>query len=245
MAEFVTALSRFPVGHLVDLGAGHGIFARMAADLGWRVTAVDARDVRFPDDPRVRWVTADVRGFDEYDGVTVVACLGLWYHLTLADQLALVAKIAPLPIILDTHVARPDLGDHPVHATKLSGIVSEGAYSGRLYSESGKAAQATASWGNTRSFWPTPESLERQLNQAGYDVMERLLPPVAPDRDYVVARTLDGERRQQLDGLIARYNPLRPEGEAAGVAEMPATSHPAPFSVRRVVSALRRRTGRG
>ena len=34
MAEFVTALSRFPVGHLVDLGAGHGIFSRLAAPEG-------------------------------------------------------------------------------------------------------------------------------------------------------------------------------------------------------------------
>jgi hypothetical protein len=252
MAEFITALSRFPVGHLVDLGAGHGIFARLAADLGWRVTAVDVRDVRFPEDPRVRWVTTDVRDFDEFDGVTVVACLGLWYHLTLADQLALIAKIAPLPVILDTHVARPDLGDHLAHAKELSDFVSEGAHSGRLYSESGQVGQATASWGNTQSFWPTPDSLERQFREAGYDLMERLLPPVAPDREYLVAQALDGECRQQLDGLVARYNPLRPEGEAAGVfgipvtlsATRPTTLHSGPFSVRRLVSAMRRRTWR-
>jgi hypothetical protein len=262
MAEFVTALSRFPVGHLVDLGAGHGIFSRLAADLGWRVTAVDARDVRFPDDERVRWVTADVREFDEYDDVTVVACLGLWYHLTLADQLTLIAKIAPRPVILDTHVAREDLADHPVHRTKLSGFVSEGDYTGRLYSESGKASQATASWGNTQSFWPTAAGLERQLTQAGYDLLDRLVPAVAADREYLVAQTMADDARARLDELVTRYNPLRPQGElvaeaaaaapapaegARGVGAGAATLHraPASLSVRRLAGALRRGTRRG
>jgi hypothetical protein len=261
MGQFVTALSRFPVGQLVDLGAGHGIFSRIAADLGWQVTAVDARDMRFPDDARVRWVIADVRDFDAYDGVTVVACLGLWYHLTLADQLALIAKIAPRPLILDTHVARENLADHPVHPTKLSGFVSEGGYTGRLYSESGKATQATASWGNTSSFWPTAAGLERQLTEAGYDLVERLLPAVAPDRECLVAQAMSGDARARLDDLVARYNPPRPaqelaaavsaaagwDGGTAAAPSHPAPSHPAPASssVKRLVGALQLRTRRG
>ena len=56
IALFTDLLGRFPAGRLVDLGTGHGIFARVAADLGWDVTGVDARDERFPADPRISWL---------------------------------------------------------------------------------------------------------------------------------------------------------------------------------------------
>lgn len=169
IAEFIAALSRFPTGHLLDLGAGHGLFSRVAADLGWRVTAVDARDVRFPEDSRVNWVVSDIRDFTGYEDVSVVACLGLWYHLTLADQLALLRRIAPRPLVLDTHVARDQMGEHPVHGLRLSPILDEGGFAGRLYSEADLQHEPTASWGNDASFWPTIPSLQRQLEEAGYD----------------------------------------------------------------------------
>jgi hypothetical protein len=256
MAEFVTALSRFPVGHLVDLGAGHGIFSRIAADLGWQVTAVDARDLRFPNDTRVRWVTSDVRDFDGYEGPegsdggtggtggTVVACLGLWYHLTLADQLALVRRIAPRPLILDTHVARADPADHVVHRTKLSQLVQDGVHEGRLYSESGNASQATASWGNTSSFWPTPQTLQHQLADAGYDLVRRLLPPVAPDREYLVAQVLSDDARARLTDLVARYNPLRDPGESAATPPAAVLDQGEWSRIGRLASAVRRRARR-
>lgn len=62
-------------GRMLDLGAGKGNFSLSAAELGWEVTAVDARTVRWPDaetepDPAVaeriraiRSVQADVRTF--------------------------------------------------------------------------------------------------------------------------------------------------------------------------------------
>jgi hypothetical protein len=209
MGEFVSALSRFPVGHLVDLGAGHGIFSRIASDLGWRVTAVDVRDMRFPDDTRVAWTVNDVRNFNDYPEAAVVACLGLWYHLTLADQLALLARVAPRPLILDTHLARVDLVDHPVHRGKLGAVTRDGRYEGRLYGESGSPTQPTASWGNPTSFWPTAASLQRQLADAGYDVMEHLAPAVAPDREFVVAQAMSRSARADLDAVVARYNPIR------------------------------------
>lgn len=249
LAEFMTALSRFPVGHLVDLGAGHGIFSRIAADLGWQVTAVDARDMRFPDDTRVRWVTSDVRSFDGYEGPegsdggtggTVVACLGLWYHLTLADQLALIRRIAPRPLILDTHLARADPADHVVHWAKLSGLVQDGVHEGRMYSESGKTSQATASWGNTSSFWPTSQTLQDQLTDAGYDLVERLLPKVAPDREYLVAQVLADDARARLDDLVARYNPLRGPGESAATPPAAAPGEGERSRVGRLASAVRR-----
>jgi hypothetical protein len=202
MAQFVDALGRFPVGHLLDLGAGHGIFSRLAADLGWQVTAVDARADRFPADPRVRWVVSDVRDFDQYEDVTVVANLGLWYHLTLEDQRRLAERAAPRPLVLDTHVAMPRLTDHhEQHRPRVSALVSEDGYQGRLYLESGMETRATASWGNRYSFWPTLATLERELYDAGYDVLEQVSPPHAPDRRYFVARSLgDAGRRRSWTG---------------------------------------------
>ena len=61
---FSRMLGLFPPGSLIDLGAGHGSFAVAAADAGWRVTALDARGDRFPEDARVDWRVGDVRDAD-------------------------------------------------------------------------------------------------------------------------------------------------------------------------------------
>jgi SAM-dependent methyltransferase len=241
VAEFVAALSRFPTGHLLDLGAGHGIFSRVAADLGWQVTAIDVRDTRFPRDSRVRWVTCDVRDFDGYEDVNVVACLGLWYHLTLADQLALARRIAPRPLVLDTHVARDQTSEHPVHGQRLSPVLDKSGYAGRLYSEADLQHEPTASWGNDASFWPTVPSLQRQLEEVGYDAIERLLPEVAPDREYFLARVLDDKVRAQIDETLSKYDFNRPKAPSDPA---PVTARPAPWTARRVVAGVRRRLRR-
>ncbi len=214
LGHFVDVLQRFPAGHLLDLGAGHGLFSRLAADLGWRVTAVDARDERFPRDDRVRWVRADVRDFDEYEGVDLVACLGLWYHLTLDDQVALARRMAPRPVILDTHFAMPRRKDHHHHADRVSDLVQQDGYEGRLYSETGLHTRPTASWGNELSFWPTVPTLERQFYDAGYDVLEHLSPPPCADRHYVVVRSWSPEHQAWMDGLISTYRKMSDPGAA-------------------------------
>jgi hypothetical protein len=56
---FDTLLGRFTPGKFLDLGAAHGKFSLRAADTGWSVTAVDARNDRFPADSRVHWITSD------------------------------------------------------------------------------------------------------------------------------------------------------------------------------------------
>ena len=101
---FDTMLGWFTPGRLVDLGAGHGAFSIRAADAGWDVTAVDARTTRFPDDARIRWVHQDVRE-TSLEGYDLIVNLGLFYHLTLDDQLTLLDRAAGTPMILDTHVA--------------------------------------------------------------------------------------------------------------------------------------------
>ena len=174
---FDALLGVFPPGRLVDLGAGHGQFSIRAADAGWDVTAVDARTERFPDDDRVKWVQLDVRDAD-LSGYDLVLCLGLFYHLTLADQLAFLERAAGTPIILDTHLATAQ----PTHA--LSAPVTVQGYVGRLYSERGWKRRPTASWANDSSFWPRPKAFYRMLREHGYGAVFAGAPWVTTDRTF-------------------------------------------------------------
>jgi SAM-dependent methyltransferase len=163
---FNQMLGLFPPGRLIDLGAGHGMFARAAADVGWTVTALDARGDRYPaDERRIDWQIGDVRDVD-LSAFDVIACLGLFYHLTIDDQLDLLARAKGAPIILDTHVAN----DRPV-PTKLSPPVELRGYVGRLYTEPDQATHSPASWGNDQSFWPRTRDLYKMLDAQSYDVL--------------------------------------------------------------------------
>ncbi|HET6168402.1 MAG TPA: class I SAM-dependent methyltransferase [Marmoricola sp.] len=173
---FKQMLGLFPPGRLIDLGAGHGAFSVMAADAGWEVTALDARGDRFQDDDRITWVTGDVRDVD-LAGFDVIACLGLFYHLTIDDQLDLLDRCAGVPLILDTHVAngRPS-------PFALSDEVTLRGYRGQLFQEL-DATHSTASWGNEQSFWPRPRAMYRMLDERGYDVLAAV-PWYLPTRTF-------------------------------------------------------------
>jgi len=173
---FRVLLGLFQAGRCVDLGAGHGSFAREAASLGWEVAAVDARTERFPADERVTWIQADVRTVDlmPYD---LVLCLGLFYHLTLEDQLHLLHRAAGRPMILDTHL------DHGSHTHPLSDVITFGEYQGRTYREPG---HLTSSWGNAESFWPTLASFHKMLGESGFTVLT-LEPWIMSDRTFFLA----------------------------------------------------------
>jgi hypothetical protein len=163
---FTRMLSMVEGSRLIDLGAGHGKFSLIAADKGWQVTALDARGDRYPGDARIEWRVGDVRDVD-LTAFDVVACLGLFYHLTVEDQLALLDRCRGRPIILDTHVANGKPSPYPLsEPVKLLG------YQGQLYKEPDQALHSTASWGNDDSFWPRPGALFRMLNERGYDVLE-------------------------------------------------------------------------
>jgi hypothetical protein len=170
-------LGLFVPGRLVDLGAGHGAFSVRAAEAGWIVTAVDARPDRFPGHPAVRWTVADVRrvNLTNYD---VIACLGLFYHLALEDQLSLLRRASGTPMIIDTHV------DNGLSRHRLSKRELVGNYEGSWYREPGVL---TSSWGNPRSFWPTPDSFHRILDDCGYPVVLTAEPWVKPDRTFFLA----------------------------------------------------------
>ena len=175
LATFRSILGSLPPGRLLDLGAGHGAFSLIAAELGWSVTAVDARTARMPMTEGIEWVEADVRDYDP-SGFDCIALLGLLYHLELEAQLGLLRRCAGTTLILDTH-----------HA--LLPEVSLGGYNGRLYREPGTSEEerrdiATASWGNPESFWPTRESLVTMLHDAGHPVVLALEPQITPDRTF-------------------------------------------------------------
>lgn len=174
---FEQMLGTFQPGKLIDLGAGHGLFSKIAADKGWAVTALDARGDRYPTDERIDWQVGDVRDVD-LAAHDVIACLGLFYHLTLEDQLSLLERSSGTPIILDTHVANDQKTSAP-----LSDPVTLQGYAGRLYTEPDQAVHSPASWGNELSFWPRPRALYRMLDRFGYDVLTAT-PYYLPNRTF-------------------------------------------------------------
>jgi hypothetical protein len=176
LTTFRDILRPLKPGRLLDLGTGHGSFALIASELGWTVTAVDARIERMPMSDGVDWRQADVRTFD-VSGYDCIALLGLLYHLEFADVRNLLRRCAGTLTILDTHTAlRVDR-------------VEEG-YEGRAYTEIGDytpdrlAATATASWGNPTSWWPTRPALIRLLRDVGFRTILVLDPPTGRDRTF-------------------------------------------------------------
>ncbi len=192
---FKMLLGLLKPGRLLDLGAGKGNFSIAAAQLGWTVTAVDARTVRWPDPDRVAdpalaalirgiaWVQADVREFPIAPGAYDLICiLGLLHHLEPADQLALLRRCAPTPLLIDTRIAKANLDQ-------------SGPYEGMLIREHGATREErdqvpTASWGNALSFQHTEESLLRIARDAGYAKMMQMRPPHR--RDYTFYLCLPG-----------------------------------------------------
>jgi SAM-dependent methyltransferase len=172
-------------GKLLDLGAGKGNFSLAAAELGWKVTAVDARTVRWPDadtesDPAmaklirsISWVQADVREFPIEEGEYDLICiLGLLHHLEVPDQISLLKRCSRMPTLLDTRIA-------------MALVDIEGPYEGMLIRERGKTreerdAEPKASWGNPLSFQHTEESLLRLVLDCGYMKMMQMRPPHRP-----------------------------------------------------------------
>ena len=225
---FKMLLGLFKPGRLLDLGAGKGNFSIAAAQLGWQVTAVDARTVRWPDpdqvaDPAlaalirdIAWVQADVRQFPidpgEYD---VICILGLLHHLEVADQIALLRRCAGTPLLIDTRIAKSNLD-------------RSGPYEGMLIREHGATREErdqvpTASWGNPLSFQHTEESLLRLARDAGYAKVMQMRPPHRNDYTFYLclpgpttAADRDAGRRAKTR---ARRGAGRVRSEAGGNGE--------------------------
>ena len=176
-AVFRELLRRHPCSEerktLVDLGCGPCIFARIAAEAGYQVTAVDGRDERVPDElVGFSFVKSDARSFD-ISGFDVVIALGLMYHLEIRDQLDLLRRVPNSSLaIVDTqvHIA----GDVPAEGrANLSELISEGGFEGVLYREN---RNPMASIGNSHSFIHTPESQVRLFAAAGFKSLQIVVP---------------------------------------------------------------------
>jgi 2-polyprenyl-3-methyl-5-hydroxy-6-metoxy-1,4-benzoquinol methylase len=186
---FNSLVSPLKPGKMLDLGTGPGVFSLMAADLGWQVTAVDARTVRMPDlkseeDAKraeliksVEWVEADVRDYsferDEYD---LICFLGLMHHLGVEDQLKILRRCSDTLTLLSARVA-PEV------------VVTEGPYEGSYYYEKGETREErdaipSAAWGNDVSFHPTEESLVRMLRDCGFSKVMAMRPPHNHNYDF-------------------------------------------------------------
>jgi hypothetical protein len=179
---FESILAPLAPGKLLDLGAGKGNFSMSAASMGWQVTAVDVRTVRWPEvdpatDPEtasllesITFVQSDIREFpigrNEYD---LICILGLLHHLEVPDQVALIRKCTGTPLLIDTRIASAEID-----------VVDD--YRGMLIREHGETREerdqvATASWGNESSFRHSEESLTRLLRDCGYPIVFQGRPP--------------------------------------------------------------------
>lgn len=151
---------------LVDLGAGHCFFSKKARDFGYAVTAVDARTVRRPQDlGAIKFVHSDIRRFQVEDA-DVVLNLGLFYHLTISDQVDILRRCNRVPFtILETQVHDPErLGD--AFGTRVfNGMVNEEGFEGVYF---GEVDNPMASVENTQSFWHTDASMLRIIEHTGY-----------------------------------------------------------------------------
>lgn len=153
-------LGRFTPGRAIDLACGTGWFSQIAASSGWKVTALDARRRPWPDMDGIEWLEQDVRDADTA-GYDLILCLGIFYHLTYADQQVLLGKCAGTPMILDTHVAL------------LSDAEAAPGYWGWWYPE---PPGTLSSWENEKSFWPTQDTLRKMLAEHGYTQVEATEP---------------------------------------------------------------------
>jgi hypothetical protein len=157
---------------MLDLGAGPCQFARRARNAGWKVTAVDARTERLPDDLEgITFIESDVREFDPA-GFDTIAILGLLYHLPLEDQERLLARCAYTRVILETQVHTP--GFVPPDAEPWGRkIVRRGGYRGVIFPE---GDNPMASIGNPESFWATEPSLLDMFDRCGYRSVQLVEP---------------------------------------------------------------------
>ena len=156
---------------VIDLGCGPGLFARRYRNLGLSVRAVDARNDRIDleeDFENIEFAQQDIRE-SALEGFDIISILGLFYHLTLEDQINLLNRIPKHTItIMETQIYVRD------HVTKKGKSrltpVSQSGFRGAIWQEPGNQV-STASWNNSESFWHGPKSLNKIFRQSGFKAL--------------------------------------------------------------------------
>lgn len=201
-------------GALIDLGAGHCGFSRMAHAMGWRATALDVRTDRKPElPPEIDYIHADLNSAawnaEDYD---LILCLGVYYHLDQAMQHALLRRCRGKPLILDTHFANP--AGVP-NGYGLGAIYEQNGETGADYEEAPdlddstrKATSLLASFDNPKSWWQTKDSLLQTLHGHGWPHVWTFDYPTIEEvqRSFFVCCTIDQEG-SGISGV--RFAPVR------------------------------------
>jgi len=169
---------------LLDLGAAQCKFATIAANMGMKVTAVDARTVRKPSKlhPNITFVHGNFLEMDfvpaDYD---LVFMFGILYHLTIGEKQRLLSKFAGRHVIIDTHYCADDDPNK----------VEEEGYEGVPYVEGPDMqtmlANPKASATCLRSFWFTEASLGRMLLRY-FSHVEKVVPEHYKNRTFFICR---------------------------------------------------------
>ncbi len=163
-------------GRIIDLGAGHCNFTRMAHEMGWLATALDVRSERKPDlPPGVDFIEADLNS-DDWDAnlYDAISCLGVYYHLDQDMQHKLLARCQGKPLILDTHFANPKgvptrysyIRNEPYEKNGETGV-DYGEVT-NLSDDERKRSSLLASYENKTSWWQTKDSLMNTLHDYGW-----------------------------------------------------------------------------
>lgn len=176
---FNEILSKYSSTSFLDLATGHGKFALVARDLGFKVTAMDARPNRMPSNEKgIKWIVSTVENFD-VKGFEIVNCLGLLYHLPLKRQIELISRLDCNTLIFDSHIAK-------------IGKIKDLGYNGRIYREASnfgalKCALKSA-FDNLESFWHTKESIEKLILNNGFNSVYEIIPWYYDDRTFFIAK---------------------------------------------------------
>jgi len=215
---------------VVDLGAGHCAFSRVAREMGYLVTAVDARTERKPDDAdlgTIRFVEADVREFD-LAGFDIIVFLGLLYHLDLPAQVDILRRCAvtKAPVILETQVHVEAMVPASETRPWARTLVRRGDYEGVVFPE---GDNPMASVGNRESFWATEPALLAMLRDAGFThatIIDPLLQSKYGARRFLLLNanarftTELAEIRAGDNEIAARVITLAQDGEYAAALKL-------------------------
>lgn len=163
---------------LVDLGAGSCEFSKAAVEKGFNVVAVDARSKRIPENIKkfgIKFIKVDINNKDfKPVGYDLICILGLLYHLTLDEQIALLKKCSYATTIIDTHY------------TNDFEILNKN-YKGKYYIEGEEIRKdARSAYTSSHSFWHTEESLIKLIHDCGYEVVVKVVPEVSKERYFYI-----------------------------------------------------------
>jgi hypothetical protein len=171
---FRDSLKRIEGETLLDVACGEGLYSFTAANLGYKVSAIDGREDRVPLQQFKTQGIAFKKGLVEeaefnYD---IVLLSGIFYHLDLTQQLNLLHSLSESScksLIINTHVVNGssllEWADRFVTKITFNGI------EGSIYREGkDREKRPMASITNYFSFWHTEKSLIDLFNKFGFSI---------------------------------------------------------------------------